>query len=367
MSVPYVPDVRLDVVIGDKRLPKEMQGIVVKVKGKILGRPRFFGLEQDETVPPRLLRTVSGVLYADELEEEAARSGWTDLNESEIRVQSVFAYAARMLKEQLTKAYRLQMSAANARFAKKYWQRLRELPEYKREFAKRELENIVNRDLGDDDRTEDAIELMLKGLEQDEYWAVMSALINANPADIALVAEALSRFGVVDLAMVARGTKARLDALASMRVLANDMGTLEARMHEAIEANLWVFGSDYALLSSNQALQTIIPKALSSLRSTKDASKRPDLLLLAMYKDRNLLVEFKRPSETLDETDKAQAEKYRRLLAPYVSDIDIVVLGGRRVKDMAQVFENGAIKMLSYTELLSRAESELQWLLKELA
>ena len=86
-----------------------------------------------------------------------------------------------------------------------------------------------------------------------------------------------------------------------------------------------------------------------------------------MYKDRNLLVEFKRPSETLDETDKAQAEKYRRLLAPYVSDIDIVVLGGRRVKDMAQVFENGAIKMLSYTELLSKAESELQWLLKELA
>ena len=39
---------------------------------------------------------------------------------------------------------------------KKYWQRLRELPEYKREFAKRELENIVNRYLGDDDRTEDA-------------------------------------------------------------------------------------------------------------------------------------------------------------------------------------------------------------------
>ena len=151
---------------------------------------------------------------------------------------------------------------------KKYWQRLRELPEYKREFAKRELENIVNRYLGDDDRTEDAIELMLKGLEQDEYWAVMNALINANPADIASVAEALSRFGVVGLAMVAGERKP-----GSMRWLrcglANDMDTLEARMHEPIEANLRVFGSDYALLSSNQALQTIIPKALSSLRSQR--------------------------------------------------------------------------------------------------
>ncbi|MDO9381545.1 MAG: ATP-binding protein [Hyphomicrobiaceae bacterium] len=366
LPMPGVPDVRLELVIGDKRLPKDMQGVVVKVKGKIVGRPRFFGLEQDETVPPRLLHTVSGVLYADDLEDEASRSGWTDLNESEKRVQIVFAQAASILKEQLNLVYRQQMSAARARFMKKYLARLRELPEHKREFAKRELENIVTRYLGNDERTADAIELMLKGLEQDEYWAVMNALINANPADIATVAEALSRFGVIDLAMVARGTKARLDALESMRILAGDMDTLEIRMHETIKGNLWIFGSDYALLSSNQALQTIVPRALSSLMSTKDASKRPDLLLLSMFKDRHLLVEFKRPSETLDETDRAQAEKYRRLLAPYVTPVEIVVLGGRRVKDMPQEFENGTVKMLSYTELLSKAESELRWLLTEL-
>lgn len=366
LSVPDVPNVRLDVVIGEKRLPKEMQGVVVKVKGKIIGNPRFFGLDQDETVPPRLLKTVSGVLYADELEEEAARSGWTDLNESEKRVQSVFAYAALQLKQQLHAVYRQQMSAANARFVKKYWQRMRELPEYKREFAKRELENIVNRYLGDDDRTESAIEFMLKGLEQDEYWAVINAMINANPSDIVTVAEGLARFGLVDLAMVARGAKARLDALSSMLVMANDMATLEIQMHEVIEANLWVFGSDYAMLSSNKSLQTIIPKALSTLRSTKDGAKRPDLLLLAMFKERHLLIEFKRPAETLDELDKAQAEKYARLLRPFVASTDIIVLGGRRAKDLPQAFENSTIKLLSYTELLSKAESELQWLLKEL-
>lgn len=366
LAVPEIDDIRLELVIAEKRLPKEMQGIVVRVKGKIVGRPRFFGLDQDESVPPRLLQHITGVLYADQLEDEAARSGWTDLNESEKRVQAVFGEAGLMLKAQLKIAYQQQMSAAHARFMKKYWQRMRELPEHKREFAKRELANIVNRYLGNDDRTDDAIEFMLKGLEQDDYWAVIKALIDAEPKDIAAVAAALTSFGVVDLAMVARGARARLKSLASMRILMADEATLEARMHEVIERNLWVFGSEYALLSSNQTLQTVIPKALSSLSSWRDGTKRPDLLLLNRFKDRHLLIEFKRPSETLNEDDKAQAERYRRLLQPFVSPIDIVVIGGKRVKDMPQISDGGAVKMQSYVEIVSHAESELQWLLKEL-
>jgi HSP90 family molecular chaperone len=51
LPIPHVPDVRMEMVIAEKRLPKEMQGIVVRVRGKIVGRPRFFGLDQDETVP----------------------------------------------------------------------------------------------------------------------------------------------------------------------------------------------------------------------------------------------------------------------------------------------------------------------------
>jgi hypothetical protein len=366
LSVADVSDLRIELVIAEKRLPKEMQGIVVKVKGKIVGRPRLFGLDQDEAVPPRLLQHVTGVLYADELEDEAARSGWTDLNESEKRVQAVFEAAGKLLKAQLKVAYQKEMSAAHARFMKKYWERMRELPEHKREFAKRELVNIVNRYLGNDARAEEAIDFMLKGLEQDDYWAVVKALIDAKPGDIAALAAALASFGIVDLAMVARGTKARLGSLKSMRVLMSDSATLEARMHEVIEGNLWVFGSEYALLSSNQALQTVIPKALAVRSSYRDGKKRPDLLLLNRYKDRHLLVEFKRPSDALSWPDKAQAEDYRGLLLPYVSPIDIIVVGGKRVKEMPQVPDGGTIRMLTYAELVSQSESELQWLLKEL-
>lgn len=368
LSVPSVNGVQAEFIVSDKKLPKAMQGIVVKVKGKIVGGPRFFNLEQDETVPPRLLQHLSGVLHADELEEEAARSGWTDLNESEKRVQAVFEAAGGLLKQQLKVVYQQEMSAAHARFMKKYLARLRELPEHKREFAKQQIVHIVNRYLGNDERTEEAIEFILTALEQDDYWAVTKALIDAQPGDVAAIASALSSFGVVDLARVARSTKARLTSLDAMRVLSNDEHTLEATMHEAIEQNLWIFGAEFALLSSNQALQTILPKALvSQFSEQKDSKKRPDLLLLNRYKGRHLLIEFKRPIETLNWADKAQGESYRGLLQSYVSPIDIIVMGGKRIKEMPQIQEGGTIRMLTYTELISQAESELQWLLDELA
>lgn len=170
---------------------------------------------------------------------------------------------------------------------------------------------------------------MLKALEQDDYWAVTKALIDAEPGDIASLARALTSFGLVDLARLARSTRARLDSLASMKLLIADDATVEASMHEVIERNLWVLGSEFALVSSNEALQTIIPKALSARFSRqKDTKKRPDLLLLNRYKDRHLLIEFKRPSATVNWPDKAQAEDYRGLLLSYASPIDIIVING---------------------------------------
>ncbi len=368
LSGPSGEPLQAEFVISEKKLPKAMQGIVVKVKGKIVGGPRLFGLDQDDSVSQRLLRHVSGVLHADVLEEEAARTGWTELNESEKNVQAVFEGAARYLKEQLKAAYQQEMSAAHARSMKKYWARVRELPERKREFAKAEIHNIVTRYIGDDERSDEAIEFMLKGLEQDDYWSVTKALIDAKAGDIASIAEALASFGIVDLAVVARSTTARLSSLDGMRALIADPGTLEAAMHSAIEENLWIFGSEFALLSSNEGLRSVIPKALASRfkGGDEDAKKRPDLLLLNRYKGRHLLIEFKRPSDSINWKNKAQAEDYRGLLLSHVSPIDIIVIGGKRIKEMLQAHEAGTIRMLTYTELISQADSELRWLLNEL-
>ncbi|KAB2939247.1 MAG: hypothetical protein K8F92_07715 [Hyphomicrobium sp.] len=71
--------------------------------------------------------------------------------------------------------------------------------------------------------------------------------------------------------------------------------------------------------------------------------------------------------ETINWADNAQAEDYRGLLLSYISPVDIIVIGGKRIKEMPQVPDGGTIRMLTYAELVSQAESELQWLLRELS
>ena len=95
-------------------------------------------------------------------------------------------------------------------------------------------------------------------------------------------------------------------------------------------------------------------------------TRRPDLLLLNRYGGRYLLIEFKRPVITLNYDHKAQAESYRGRLKRYADPIDIIVMGGKRRDDMVAEHENGRIRMTTYTELTSRAENELNWLLNEL-
>ena len=46
--------------------------------------------------------------------------------------------------------------------------------------------------------------------------------------------------------------------------------------------------------------------------------------------------------------------------------MDILVLGGKRIRDLAPEYENGTIRILTYTEVVARAESELQWLINVL-
>jgi antiviral defense system Shedu protein SduA len=149
----------------------------------------------------------------------------------------------------------------------------------------------------------------------------------------------------------------------TLRALINDGSTLEKTIHRAIENNLWLFGSDYALLVSNRTLQSTIDRVFGADLDDPEARRRPDLLLAENFRSRYVLVEFKRPAHPLTWEDKAQAERYRSKLLPHASPMDILVLGGKRIKDLAPEHENGTIRVLAYTEVVARAENELRWLL----
>jgi hypothetical protein len=135
-------------------------------------------------------------------------------------------------------------------------------------------------------------------------------------------------------------------------------------MHTALETNLWVFGSDYALLSSNETLRRIITEYTTRNFSGPRAQKRPDLLLMARFDQKYVLVEFKRPSHTITREDQLQAEKYRDDLAQF-RPMDILLVG----RDNDRALNNDRpdyVHVVSYSATVSKARAEIGWLLKEL-
>lgn len=206
----------------------------------------------------------------------------------------------------------------------------------------------------------------LRSLERDDHFVISRKLLEAKPIDIATLAEVLKELNIADLALVAKQTHARLAVLDKLRQLVGIAATRESEIHAAIESALWVFGYEFALISSDQRLSTVITKVFGVDAKDDEGARRPDLLLLNRYLGRFLLIEFKRPDATLDWPNKSQAEGYRAKLKPHATPMDIIVLAGKRRPDMEQVHDGGGIRMMTYTELISRAASELEWLLGEL-
>jgi hypothetical protein len=366
LDIPGVGQIRAEFVIATKKQNKAFQGIQVRVNGKSVGDPTVFGLEEDEQVPATLLKHVTGELLADCLEEAATSCGWTDFFESDKSVQAVYAAARDHLRSELRSVFAREMAAARARYYRKYGPRLDNLPEDKREQARKEIELILRRHYGEDERIEEAIEFLLRTLERDDHFVISKKLLAARPTDIVAIAEALKDLNIADLALVGKQTLARLAALEKLRELVGNGDTVEREVHSAIENTLWIFGYEYALISSERRLSTIIADVFGGAKGSDDSDRRPDLLLLNRYQGRYLLIEFKRPSSTLNWDHKSQAEKYRATLKAHADPMDIVVLGGKRRPDMEQFHDNGHIRMITYTELVSRAASELNWLLVEL-
>jgi len=79
-----------------------------------------------------------------------------------------------------------------------------------------------------------------------------------------------------------------------------------------------------------------------------------------------LLIEFKRPSHALTRDDENQAIKYRDDLTPKFDKIIILVLGGERHKTVPSHYDREDLKVISYAALISRARTQLQWLINQL-
>jgi hypothetical protein len=248
--------------------------------------------------------------------------------------------------------------------------RLVNVPEHRRGIIEQRMNRLISRAYQEgekEERISTLVDLVLDALEHDEYWTVCNELHDSERADVIHLADALLEFGLCDLAFMGRQAKSRLDFLNSLDALARNQGTLEKQMHKAIEKNLWVFGPQYSLMSSNRQLETIAHGCGENVAPHDSNRARPDLLLSQDGFKNRLLVEFKRPDYEVGRDDETQAKKYADWLKSRLQlSVDIIVVGGTTDPSLCEEYTGRRTQFSSYAKVITDAKASLDWLLEQL-
>ena len=355
--------------IADKPLPPRKAGLILREGNKAVGRPSFFGLEEDELISPRLRNRIVGEIVVPHGSVELTASG-ADVLEGDKVLKAVSTAICPELAKNLQQTHAREFNLAKARWQRDINARLALMPESRRVIVKERIERLVSRSYQEGEKQERItalVNLVMDALEMDEYWTVCHTIEDSDKSDVFSFANALHDFGLADLAFIGTQARRRLTFLHGLAAMARNKETLESQMHNALADNLWVFGPQYSLMSSNITLKKIIEEYIGEKYEGVDAKDRPDLLLTATVDGTRLLVEFKRPSITVGWDAEAQAKKYADTLGAKLNIVPtIFIVGGSVDAKMREEYKNPKIQFLSYEGLITRAETELNWLIREL-
>lgn len=364
-DLPNAGKVKLRFAISDGKTGLRQPGITLRVDGKSVGRPGFFGLDQRDDFPSKLLRKLYGEIEADGLRDHIT-AGWDAAVENSELLQEVEAHIQPILREAYEQQYRREIQLAQARLQKAILARLSALPEHKRAFADRAIKKILDKYYGEpESKVEPVVNVLLEAMESSDYRILLEHIADATPGDVAGIAERLNEFGLAEMAFLVQQAAARQVYLDQLDALARDASTTEAVLHKALERNLWVFGPEYSLFSSNSTLRRQVEDMLGKTYTGDKADKRPDLLLNENLGGQYLLVEFKRPSHALNHDDYVQAIAYRHELAKYLSTpIQVLLVGGSRSADFPTNNLEPYVETRIFGQVISTARRQIEWLLR---
>lgn len=365
IEIPGVGPIDLRFTISDHKNGVREPGITLKVDGKAIGKPQFFGLESADDFPQRLKKQLFGEVHVNGLRDHVT-AGWDSVVENSEYLEAVKAAVLPILTAAFVETHGREVQLAQARLSKTINDRLAKLPEYKRQFADKAIRRILSRYYGEPDgRAEPIVNVLLEALENADYRVLLEHINASQSRDIGAIAGMLSDFGLAEIAIMYEQASARMTILDHMETLCCSDSTLEADIHKAFETNLWILGAQYSLFSSNKTLRRQISEYLDKSYSGSLAEKRPDLILNEGYGEKRLLIEFKKPTLGLGLDAYRQAIGYRHELSRISgASLEIIIMGGRLGSDIPDTtMRERDVRFLTYTDIIATARSQLEWLL----
>ena len=347
--------------------PIKQAGIAIRVNNKIIGRPQNF-LSEDEIIPKKLQSRVYGEIICDDLEDDLTADFGAVIDNSKL-YQKLTTSTTEQLRKSVDEVFVTDMRMAKARYQRKINKELEKLPDFKQPFAKKALYTVLEKFYGDtEERINTVISVMVSAMEKDHYWDIVQNIEDTRTGDIEKFAEALSEFGFLEMSIISSQAINRLRFLDELNILIENPKTLESTVHKAFEKNTWLFGDDYSVIFSDQGLKTSIEKVINKTYKGEKPDDRPDILFGRNISRSLILIEFKRPSFTLNRDTESQALKYRDELNVYFHNqkIEIILLGGKVKGIISSHNERGDVLYRTYVDLISVARQKLIWLIDEL-
>lgn len=367
VSLPGIGNVKLHFTVSDGKKPIKQSGILVRVSGKSIGKPRYFGLDKSDDFPEKLLGKIYGEIEADGLANDVT-ADWGAIIENSKAFDAIKEWAVPHLRSEVKKVYGQEIHLAQARLKQKIQKRLEALPEYKRDFADKAIKKILQKFYNEsEERVEPIVSVVLDAMERDEYRLVLENIDEASHANVAQFAAALEEFGLLEMAIMGRQLSQRHNFLDYVDALISNAATLEGQIHKALENSLWIIGQEYSLMSSNKTLKRIVDDYLGQEYRGKAPLERPDLLLVNNVLNKHMLIEFKRPSHEIGLDDYQQATKYRHEISAHISSqIEVLIVGGKRGASVVSQYKEPGVEIVTYNDVLSGARKQLDWLMHEL-
>lgn len=359
-------EAKLRCTVSDQKRKLRKPGITVRIDGKVVGDPSFFGLDKEDDIPRKLLDKCYGEIEITGCSDDVT-ADWGAIIEGSKTEKDLISSIQPVLREQLKSVYGQEMHLAQARLRKKAKDRISKLPENRRAFADEAIKKILDRFYQEpEDKLEPVVNVLLNAIELNDYRVVLEHINDAKRSEVSRFSEALEEFGIIELAMVAEQARSRLRFLDYLEGMCGRKETLEVHVHKAIEKNLWIFGAECSLFSSNETLRRQVEVYLNSKYVGDRADKRPDLFLTENINGERLLIEFKRPNHSLRFEDYQQATAYRNDFHKNGIDkqINVILIGGKLGNDLSiQERREPNVKIMSFSDLISSARRQCQWLL----
>ncbi|MDO6591956.1 MULTISPECIES: ATP-binding protein [Rhodobacterales] len=165
--------VALHYTISHSKSKPKTAGISLRVDGKIVGPPSFFGLDDDEEIPRKLLKNLAGEISVPDT-AGMVTADWGGVNESSKAFEQISSFVRDEVKSKLKSTHNRQLNLQKARLQKQINKRLENLPEHRRGFAEKALNKILNKYYSESDaRAQVIADVALDAMEHDGYWEVL--------------------------------------------------------------------------------------------------------------------------------------------------------------------------------------------------